>query len=725
MTRDLLSIPAWISLCALPFAQAAEWTQQGPLPTGLDVRDVQILSAEEAWVVAEGGQVAHTTDGGLSWAKQDLDTDSLWELFFVDEQNGWLVGNAIFRTTDGGGTWTKLSYVTGSLYGVYFVDPAHGWLTGSGTVHRTTDGGQTWSWVALPDFWTIHGIFFHDAQHGWVSNIDGDLYETHDGGQTWTFNHKGGANLNTVWFASATTGFAVSSDEVLKTSDGGASWQAHALPAGVWGYDTFFLDAERAWMAGEGMNVVSTDDGWLTASEQLAAGSGPRLWGVHFLDPTYGMAVGEQGRILVTGDGGSTWLQRDSGGMDVHDLAVNDVAHAWLALERGDVARTSNGGAQWTTVPVDGFSGFGAVRDVDFLPDNLTGWVAGWDEAWGGTTGRISRSDDGGRTWHSQYGEIDFFLECVEAVNSDTAFAGGLQPFSTVTMVRTQDGGQSWQPVAVGLGVFNDIEFVDASTGWAAGGRIIKTTDGGDTWSTQLLPQYSIEAMDFLDADNGWAVGWFGTVLRTVDGGQTWTDVSHPAIGTTTLLGVSMVDAQTIWITGPDGYVARTFDAGASWTQEDVGFAPGYGAGFTGVEFLDAEYGWIGGGPRVDNGGPWRRTAGDPPGFALLNERIRRGHDAKLRVTGADPGDLVVTALSVAGISPAGCTGVGAGFCLGLQPPFFTIASGAADAAGRLALDVAVPVATPFVEVHLQAVRLGPASGTIASSNTTSTQIEP
>ncbi|MEX0937980.1 MAG: YCF48-related protein [Pirellulales bacterium] len=79
-----------------------------------------------------------------------------------------------------------------------------------------------------------------------------------------------------------------------------------------------------------------------------------------------------------------------------------------------------------------------------------------------------------------------------------------------------------------------DVDFVDASTGWAVGDRgvIWHTLDGGQTWRRQTSGvSCRLSAVEFIDSQRGWAAGGYwqpyshtprGVLLRTIDGGRNW-----------------------------------------------------------------------------------------------------------------------------------------------------------------------------------------------------------
>jgi photosystem II stability/assembly factor-like uncharacterized protein len=83
--------------------------------------------------------VAYTTDGGETWTRVDADSGKfLWDVVFVDAQEGWAVGSfgQTMHSTDGGRTWSPEPPVTGStLRAVIFSDPNTAWAVGeSGTI---------------------------------------------------------------------------------------------------------------------------------------------------------------------------------------------------------------------------------------------------------------------------------------------------------------------------------------------------------------------------------------------------------------------------------------------------------------------------------------------------------------------------------------------------------------------------------------------------------------
>src|SRR4028119_2174632 len=111
-------------------------------------------------------------------------------------------------------------------------------------------------------------------------------------------------------------------------------------------------------------------------------------------DKQHGWAIGSDGAILRTEDGGYEWeAQRAPVQTTLYGLFVKDKNTALAVGARGVVLTTENGGERWTLRPTD-------VRDhlynVAFAGDDARhGWACG-------TYGRIIATTDGGRTWREQ-----------------------------------------------------------------------------------------------------------------------------------------------------------------------------------------------------------------------------------------------------------------------------------------------------------------------------------
>src|SRR5262245_2088401 len=221
--------------------------------------------------------------------------------------------------------------------------------------------------------------------------------------------------------------------------------------------------------------------------------------------------------------------------------------------------------------------------------------------------------------WTTQTSGVTARLRGVSAVNERMAWASG----SGATVLKTTDGGQTWQKLHVTDEAldFRDVDAVDAQTAYVLSigngptSRIYKTTDAGKTWALQFKnedPKVFLDAMSFWDANHGIAFGDSVDkqfyILTTADGGHTWSrapaanlppaqenEGAFAASGT----NIALFGKSHAWIgTGAaaKSRVLRTTDGGRTWQVADTPLASGPSSGIFSIAFRDAKHGVIAGG---------------------------------------------------------------------------------------------------------------------------------
>jgi photosystem II stability/assembly factor-like uncharacterized protein len=258
------------------------------------------------------------------------------------------------------------------LRAVYFVDERTGWAVGSkGALLRTEDGGRIWAVRPRPTEDTLRDVYFMNEESGWLV-CDRSIYllktkeeprsylmKTSDGGASWSRVEVTGRDvdvlLTRVAFVDDLRGWAFGETGALyATVDGGASWSRQVVPTKHLLLGGAFLAAGQGWLVGAGNTILYNSDGegWRTGSSPITTTT--RFNAVAFVDERRGWAVGERGLLLVTTNGGRSWLAQESNvGVNLSDVKFLDRQTGWACGAEGTIIHTTDGGAHWRTEQSD------------------------------------------------------------------------------------------------------------------------------------------------------------------------------------------------------------------------------------------------------------------------------------------------------------------------------------------------------------------------------------
>jgi photosystem II stability/assembly factor-like uncharacterized protein len=206
--------------------------------------DVSFISTTQGWIggyyrVDKQGQsiywyvILHTTNGGTTWNVQKRvdDLPLIIQFFNTKEGIGVSGSGVFFRTMDGGETWEENPQrLWGGVHGGYFLNINEGWVVGSGALH-TTDGGKTWKQNQM-----VGGdeAYFINPKEGWIGGEEGQIFHTTDGGTTWQQHWLQECPfVGGIYFANGREGWVVggrrSMEEefgvILHTTDSGTTWE--------------------------------------------------------------------------------------------------------------------------------------------------------------------------------------------------------------------------------------------------------------------------------------------------------------------------------------------------------------------------------------------------------------------------------------------------------------------------------------------------------------------
>jgi photosystem II stability/assembly factor-like uncharacterized protein len=443
-----------------------------------------------------------------------------------------------------------------------------------------------WQWQnPLPQGQTLNSIIFIDESTGWAASNGGTLVKTTDGGGTFQIIELQSLRYaSVVFFLNNQKGWVGGQRDnlagvLLATVDGGASWSTQLVDSSFWpSVRPMFIDELQGWLSG-GSNIWHTNDGGLSWELQ-ATFPGNYVASITMFDSLSGIGAGDIG--VRTSDGGVTW-EIDSNVIPSSEMVFVDSLRGW-ARYGGAIYRTNDGGTSWETqLDTNGV----LWRDI-FMWDDQTGWVVS------GTSGEglIIKTTNGGDTWMYVDNRGDELLNSVAFRD----IKNGLTVGNWGAILKTSDGGSTWTSVTTQITWqhLKGIQFLDESTGWIVGesGVLLATQNGGTSWAS--LPSGTSEGLTdvyFINTQEGWIVG-NASIRRTTNGGSTWLALSPPVARPWD--DIEFRYHPSGWIVGgdilSDGRILKTTDGGISWSDVTNIAIPGSSHR---IQFTSEEVGWL------------------------------------------------------------------------------------------------------------------------------------
>jgi len=312
----------------------------------------------------------------------------------------------------------------------------------------------------------------------------------------------------------------------------------------------------------------------------LSSGTERSLHDLHFLDAEYGLAVGDTSTVLLTTDGGRSWLPVASGFKEdfLSGIALgrDSLLIAGGNFFNGSLYRTIDGGFDWDFVG-DGIALY-EVDELLFALDDQT----------------IYKSFNRGQGWKPSVILIatSVILEDLHFPNAQEGYAlGNITGFTGTSAFgfRSNDAGDTWTRLQEtdfpnGNG-YTAAAFPYPDTGYVFTNAFVDFQPGPDNQLLRLT-NFRLEETDFdrswrFDAEiinsqlptritdawffhtlAGFATGADGNIYKTNDGGRTWT-VDYE--GSSPLAAIHMVDTETGFAAGAGG-VILSFQGGLSST---------------------------------------------------------------------------------------------------------------------------------------------------------------
>ena len=282
-----------------------------------------------------------------------------------------------------------------------------------------------------------------------------------------------------------------------------------------------------------------------------------------FTDNLNGWAAGDDGVIVHTSDGGSTFvIQNSTIPYYINDIFFLNNRLGWVVANEflfsgTSILTTTNGGLVWTSELLPDHSLF--FRTIYFR-DSLNGFM-------GGLNGAFYKTSDAGSNWlAANVDTSEFSAFPVNRITFSSAMKGfACGGYTDVAGViwKTSDGGFNWSAGAYSPEPFYDLyaktidEIISVGGDFEYGVQISKTFDAGNNWIYESLNMFGqAESIDFRTASEAWMpLGFAQSWAVSYDSGNTWKSI--PAFDGAVIHSVDFADSLHGLAVGNNGVILK------------------------------------------------------------------------------------------------------------------------------------------------------------------------
>ena len=302
-----------------------------------------------------------------------------------------------------------------------------------------TDTG--WDGVSIDTDFDLNDVVAINSTAAMAVGENGKIFTTSNSGTNWSESESGTINdLNSIDFLDVVI---VIGDAGIVLINEGDSWIDNSISNASNLYDVSVVSYSSfndslIFVSGMNGEIWKWSNGsWIDLSG--ATGVNSDIYGIDFVNETHGIAVGEDGLIIVTENGGLSWEPSDVPesvtGLSFYDVAFINPIRAFVAGENGTFMRSSGTGDSsigynWVVWDTGSTS---TIKAISYSSINKV-WIVGDNNF-------IALTKDGGKSFFNQS----------QPQTIDTDFSG----------ISFSDGFNGFMVGESGIALYTDREGID------------------------------------------------------------------------------------------------------------------------------------------------------------------------------------------------------------------------------------------------------------------------
>ena len=525
-----------------------------PFPQGTTLNRVYFLNESQGWIVGNFGTILRTTDGGATWSNVQSGAEfDLHAIAFASEKDGWIVGDngIMLVTANGGETWEPgSSPVTTELRDVQFQNPQTGIAVGEfGIVLRTTDGGRHWGFIRRADDCDYNRIVLDKQQAGIIVASDGRIGTVDRHGPV-TFGGKKHSSSPLIDATVAPDGsvfWAVGAGGELLESRDRDRWSDVEVPDGLTPTIVCAADAGTLLLGDNDGNIRlynAQAEQWL---DVFSSNKNALFTSIAMGDKFTAFAVGKSGIILRMDLGTrKASVITEYRLPAVRSVVFLDEDNAVAMAANGSVVATTNGGVSWREIPLSGHEIPRPAEEISWMRERLLT-----------SRGTVKQKEEAAPVLLSG----DIIRD-----PSGAALIARENTLSTVSIPPTRVDATIFVHISGRLrklGVMGDSSIVFISDLGEVG-----TIRTGDTTPRLIPVRLDVAGLRAIGGGNRShiiAVGLQGSIYRWDGGRNVWNESRLPT--SNLLTSLRFVDPRHGFIGTAAGQIYATADGGETWTE--------------------------------------------------------------------------------------------------------------------------------------------------------------